>query len=259
MATNLGDPWNETRGLKRCAIRRATRRDSRAIAKLANLAGGDTLSFILQGLNPWADTLRVYRDMIAASTGIFSYRNCLVAISRGQIAGAANAFPANLMEAEIEGARLTDRDKFLQPRTQLNDPESYLLNNIAVSRAYRRRGVGSCLLAALIDEARRNSFPSMTLHVWEDNRDALAFYKSFGFREAGRAEIPPHPDLPHAGGSLLLRLPISIKGNGGHSSDTTAEVVDIDRDIPRIAFVPVDNKDGAQENETGPSVALDKR
>ncbi len=210
---------------KRFAVRRASERDSREIAKLANLAGGDTLSFLLQGLNPWADTLRVYRDMIAAPTGMFSHRNCLVAISRGQIVGTANAFPADLIKSEIEGVRLTDRDKLLQPRTDLNDPESYLLNNIAVSRAYRRRGVGSCLLAAVIDEARRNSFPSVTLHVWEDNSDALAFYQSFGFREAGRAEISPHPDLPHTGGSLLLRLSIAHESEERRVPDAAVAAV----------------------------------
>ena len=220
------DLRNDACAPKRFAIRRATGRESREIAKLANLAGGDTLSFILQGINPMADTMRVYRDMISAPTGMFSHRNCLVAISRGQIVGTANAFPANLIKSEIEGVRLTDRDKLLQLRTDLNEPESYLLNNIAVSRAYRRRGVGSCLLAAVIDEAHRNAFPSVTLHVWEDNSDALAFYASFGFREAGRAEIPPHPDLPHTGGSLLLKLFITSEEDGNRNSGVAVAVVE---------------------------------
>lgn len=211
---------------RRFAIRRATGRESREIAKLANLAGGDTLSFILQGINPKANPLQVYRDMISAPTGMFSHRNCLVAISRGQIVGTANAFPASVIKSETEGVRLTDRDKLLQPRTELNDPQSYLLNNIAVSRAYRRRGVGSCLLAVVIDEARRGAFPSVTLHVWEDNSDALALYASFGFREVGRAEIPPHPDLPHTGGSLLLKLLITSERDGNRNSDAVVAAVE---------------------------------
>lgn len=219
------DQRNAVDAPKRFAIRRATARDSRAIAKLASLAGGDVLSFILRGINSRADTLRVYRDMITAPTGMFSYRNCVVAVSRGQIVGIANAFPAALIKSETEGVRLTDRDKLLQPRTDLNDPQSYLLNNIAASQAYRRRGVGSCLLGAVIDEARRNAFPSVTLHVWEDNTDALAFYERFGFREAGRAEISPHPELPHTGGSLLLRLSITYEGEASHAPDAAVAAV----------------------------------
>jgi ribosomal protein S18 acetylase RimI-like enzyme len=211
---------------KRFVVRRASGRDSREIAKLANLAGGNTLSFLLQGINPLADTLRVYREMIMAPTGMFSHRNCLVAISRGQIVGTANAFPACLIKSEVEAAGSTDRDKLLQPRTDLNDSKSYLLNNIAVSRAYRRRGVGSCLLAAVIDEARLRSFPSVTLHVWADNKEALAFYERVGFREAGRAEIPPHPDLPHTGGSLLLKLLIANEEDGSRNSGVAIAAVE---------------------------------
>lgn len=41
------------------------------------------------------------------------------------------------------------------------------------------------------------------------NLEMPAFYLSFEFREAERADIPWQPDLPHAGGSLLLMLPVS--------------------------------------------------
>lgn len=208
---------------KRFAVRRAAGGDSREIAKLANLAGGDTLSFIVRDINPMADTLRVYRDMIAGPTGLFSHRNCLVVISRGRIVGLANAFPASLIKSEIEGVHLTDRERILLPRTQLYDPQSYFLNNIAVSRVYRRRGVGSCLLAAVVREARRCSFPSVTLHVWADNRGAIAFYKKSGFREAGMANIHPHPDLPHTGGSLLLKLPITGESRNSDAAGAAVE------------------------------------
>lgn len=219
-------PFSEPRSAKRFAVRRGVEGNSREISKLAYLAGGDTLSFILQGLSQTADPMRVYRDMIAATTGMFTHRNCLVAVSRGRIVGIANALPASLIETEIEGAQLTDRDKLLRPRTELNDPQSYLLNIIAVSRAYRRRGVGACLLEAVIDEARRCSFPSVTLHVWADNVGAISFYGSFGFREAGRADIPWHADLPHTGGSLLLMLPISSERSEGRRSSSAPELME---------------------------------
>jgi len=196
---------------RRFPIRRATSGDIRQIAKLANMAGGDTLSFILQGIDPTMKAVRTYREMVAAPTGVYSYRNCLVVVSRGVIVGLANAFPARLIESETADATLTAREELLRPRTELNDPTSFLLNNIAVVRSHRRLGVGAALLAAVVDEAKQRSFPSVTLHVWADNAEAIAFYLAAGFNEVRHAKIPWHPDLPHTGGSLLMMLPVGIE------------------------------------------------
>lgn len=102
--------------------------------------------------------------------------------------------------------RLTEREEFLRPRTELNDWSSYFLNNISVSIQFRRRGVVSMLLTAVVEEARSRNFPSVTLHVWADQGNARAFYRKASFRQDGWAPIPWHIDLPHEGGSLLLKL-----------------------------------------------------
>ena len=78
-------------------------------------------------------------------------------------------------------------------------------------RSHRRLGVGAALLAAVVDEAKQQSFPSVTLHVWADNTEAIAFYLAAGFKEVRHAEIPWHPDLPHTGGSLLMMLPLGVE------------------------------------------------
>jgi ribosomal protein S18 acetylase RimI-like enzyme len=181
------------------------------IAKLVNLASGDTLSFILRGIDPAAEVALVYREMVAAEDGIFSHKNCVVAESGDRIVGMANAFPAGLIESEIANVVMTEREELLRPRTELNDPGSYLLNDIAVLPSYRRLGVGAALLTAVIDEAMRQSFRSVTLHVWADNTEAIAFYRAAGFKEVRHAEIPWHPDLPHTGGSLLMMLPVGVE------------------------------------------------
>ena len=196
---------------RRFPIRRATRSDTRLIAKLANMADGDTLAFILRGIDTTVEAIPTYREMAAAPTGIYSYQNCLVAASGSRIVGMANAFPARLIEREIAGAVLTEREELLWPRTELNDPTSFLLNNIAVVRSHRRLGVGAALLAAVVDEAKQQSFPSVTLHVWADNTEAIAFYLAAGFKEVRHAEIPWHPDLPHTGGSLLMMLRVGVE------------------------------------------------
>lgn len=57
--------------------------------------------------------------------------------------------------------------------------------NLAVSHAERRRGVGRCLLSALVAYAWENSLGFLTLEVRVSNGAALALYESFGFKREG--------------------------------------------------------------------------
>ena len=65
--------------------------------------------------------------------------------------------------------------------------------SIAVIPAARRQGVGTMLLGALLDEARRRATPAISLSVEPDN-PAVVLYERFGFRPAGGT-----------GGSLTMR------------------------------------------------------
>jgi [ribosomal protein S18]-alanine N-acetyltransferase len=55
--------------------------------------------------------------------------------------------------------------------------------NIAVDPPQRRRGIGTALLTALIDQAGPGE--SYTLEVRPSNPGAIALYERFGFRSAG--------------------------------------------------------------------------
>lgn len=209
-----GEVLESDAGLLDPSIRRANATESNQLADLARLADGDTLSFIARGINPMADVGAIYRDMLAELEGIYSYRNCLVAELDGNVIGMANAFTARLIENELAGAKMTAREKHLLARTELNDPQSYLLNSIAIMPAYQRCGIGTRLVEAVAAEALEQKFSSITLHVWADNTKAIAFYQKLGFKMDGHAAIPWHPELPHFGGSLLLRLPTGCRCRG---------------------------------------------
>jgi RimJ/RimL family protein N-acetyltransferase len=56
---------------------------------------------------------------------------------------------------------------------------------MAVARAWRRRGVGSALLAAAIDWARGRGVHKLSLSVFPHNAAAIALYRKFGFIEEG--------------------------------------------------------------------------
>lgn len=59
------------------------------------------------------------------------------------------------------------------------------INNLAVKEKYRRRGVGSALIQALIQCAQTREMSILTLEVRPSNLSAIALYEKFGFRREG--------------------------------------------------------------------------
>lgn len=57
---------------------------------------------------------------------------------------------------------------------------------MVVAKDWRGRGVGSTLLEAGIDWARRAGAHKVALEVWPHNQRARALYEKYGFQEEGR-------------------------------------------------------------------------
>lgn len=65
-------------------------------------------------------------------------------------------------------------------------PDEGQITNIAVSAAWRGKGVGSAVLAELIAQAREKRCQSISLEVRESNASAISLYEKYGFFVAGR-------------------------------------------------------------------------
>jgi len=59
------------------------------------------------------------------------------------------------------------------------------ISNIAVTKAYRQKGVGSLLIDALIKESKRHGITGLTLEVRVSNHAALHLYKKHEFAIEG--------------------------------------------------------------------------
>ena len=55
------------------------------------------------------------------------------------------------------------------------------VDEICVSKAHRRQGVGRAIMASLRELARAETCTDMQLGVYPQNRDAVAFYEACGF------------------------------------------------------------------------------
>ena len=64
-----------------------------------------------------------------------------------------------------------------------------MITDLFVSARYRRRGLGACLLGAIMKFCRRAALYELELNVTRGDRDALAFYKSLGFRDRKRTVL----------------------------------------------------------------------
>ena len=56
---------------------------------------------------------------------------------------------------------------------------------MAVVREWRGRGVGSALMLAAIEWARKRGLHKLSLSVWPHNAAAIALYRKYGFVEEG--------------------------------------------------------------------------
>jgi ribosomal protein S18 acetylase RimI-like enzyme len=59
------------------------------------------------------------------------------------------------------------------------------LARLYADHRWHGRGVGTALIEACLDAARRGGFATMWLGVWERNWRAIAFYRKWGFEACG--------------------------------------------------------------------------
>jgi ribosomal-protein-alanine acetyltransferase len=103
--------------------------------------------------------------------------------------------------AESAGSQ-TEVSGFLIVRQAADEME---ILNLAVGQDYRRRGVASALLKAMLVHARECAAKKIFLEVRESNAAAISFYKRFGFNAAGyRANYYKNPDES----ALILALTV---------------------------------------------------
>jgi len=59
------------------------------------------------------------------------------------------------------------------------------ITNIAVHPEFRCNGVGSALMEALLEEAKKRKLTALTLEVRKSNYTAQSIYRKYGFEEGG--------------------------------------------------------------------------
>jgi GNAT superfamily N-acetyltransferase len=178
--------------------------DAFALAELAILAGDGMYEFLLQEMAPKEMLAGLMARGIKHGSGGLSWRNCFVAVDQGAVIGMINAFPAAWLREEEQDVLPQERVQVLEPIDQAQDWQSFLVNGVAVHARHRRQGIGKRLIEWPVEQARTRRFGRLTGNVWEDNVAARNLFEKQGFRVQTRIEVAPHPQLSHAGASLLM-------------------------------------------------------
>ncbi|SFG49901.1 GNAT family N-acetyltransferase [Prevotella sp. KH2C16] len=127
----------------------------------------------------------------------YSYRNTLVATGEGQeVAGICVAYDGKdlrrLRKAFVKGALEAFGRDFSSMDDETGEGEFYI-DSLAVSAAYRHRGIATQLLKATIERARTRGLSAVGLLVDQGNPRAEALYRRIGFAYENDASWGGHP------------------------------------------------------------------
>lgn len=193
-------------------LRPAAPGEAALIARFIVGAGGGLFEFMFEDLLPGQAAVSILAAIAAQPDSLFSHRHCRIAEVDGTARGLINTYPADHIRGETFAQLTPERRRHLAPFPQVQDWGSHYVSALAVDAGHRRQGIGRRLLTAAIDEAGRQGFPRISLHVWDDNAAAAALYAALGFSRVAAVDIPWHPRLPHRGGMWLLSRPVDRRG-----------------------------------------------
>jgi ribosomal protein S18 acetylase RimI-like enzyme len=106
----------------------------------------------------------------------------------------------------------------------------YLVGNVAVHPAWRRRGIGSALMRAALDEVAARGGRWVGLEVQADNIVARDMYARLGFAEAGRTVTLLRPPGEPPGGAVAFPPLLRVRRASARDGERLAEMA--------RAFVP---------------------
>lgn len=177
-------------------IRFATKEDGQAIAPLILVILKD-MELPLLAVVPEPTILAVLAEAVAEPTYRFGYKRGLVYEEQGLVAGVAFGYPNEAEPVIDEPLKQVLRNHQLDDGIQLFvDPETleneWYLDSISVDERFRGLGIGSKLLEALPEIAKRDGKSVIGLNVDKANSNAKKLYARKGFTDVAEIMISGH-------------------------------------------------------------------
>lgn len=190
--------------------REARKEDARDIAELFQISSDGVADYVWNTLTPdypGLSLIEIGERRYAREGGkeiAFSYANCHVAETAGQVVGMMHAYAMPEPDPQDD----QPGDPVLQPYAELELPGSLYISGLALREDFRNRGGGSGLLAIARETARSEGLDRLSLLVFEQNAAALRLYLREGFEEIDRRAVVPHEFIHFTGDVILMAAPV---------------------------------------------------
>ena len=184
-------------------LRRATRKDARALAELIEYAGHGIPGYLWsRSAKEGQPPIEVGIERVLREEATFSYRNAVVAEVGGRVAAMMLAYRL----PEHSDVNLDELPDFLRPleELELKVPGTFYINALATYPEYRGLGLGTRLLEAAHALASEAGCSELSLEVFEQNEGAARLYERYGYREVARLPAVSHPIYPYDGDVKLM-------------------------------------------------------
>ncbi len=166
-------------------IRQAKKQDSKQAAVLIY----DAIHDIAHALTGETEREKVYEQLekyFCQEHNRISYRNCFVKTIEDEVVGLVLAYHGEdalaLDEPIVRHLKENHADQEIRidPET---DKEDYYIDTVSVNAAFCGRGFGTELLQTIMQHAKGQGYPSVSLNVEENNANARRLYERLGFEK----------------------------------------------------------------------------
>lgn len=177
--------------------RPASRADAPAVARLLMMAW-PIESFLAMSPGMTEDMLaEIITGYVEAEDTLYSYRNNIVAVTDGKIAGTVCGYDGAMYEALKRPVLEDFRDRFPSDRQSFGnvtetEAGEFYIDSAGVDPQARGLGIGSLLFKAILEKASGQGFSKAGLIVDIDNPKAEALYIRLGFRHVGYRDFFGH-------------------------------------------------------------------
>ena len=127
-------------------------------------------------------------DIVLMEDSLYSYRNVLIAEVEGLCAGSIIAYDGGRYK-DMKGKTfriLTERlEMDFRDTQEETSAGEYYLDSLAVTPAFRRKGIGRMLVGQALEAGEALGFEKASLLVLASDEGLISLYSSCGFKEDG--------------------------------------------------------------------------
>ncbi len=174
-------------------FRTGQQQDCDQIAAWINSIGHGHIEYLLRDLLPGRTALQ-HLALVLNNDPHYSYKNVDIAMNDNKIIGLVFSYisNSNKLTPEVESVLSEERIQWMRYFSDNQVDNSWYINTLGVTTAYRRQGLGKLLLEHASKRALQNSIQCLSLHVYENNIEAINLYKSYGFTEEKKIDLTAH-------------------------------------------------------------------